>query len=141
MARGRRPPLYRRGPGVCSWCGNEIVDAQGKKNKRRRWHRACLYEYRGMAWSGYIRKKVFARDHGICAKCGTKGPWQADHTIPLWSVPRPIRVEDRERWFGLSNLATLCLPCHKEKTRAEAKERARIKRTQNPKPKYIRERE
>lgn len=46
-------------------------------------------------------------------KCGTV--WEADHIVPLH------RAGDS---FDPSNLQILCIPCHRDKTRQEMKERA-----------------
>lgn len=127
-ARGRRPPLYRRGPGHCSWCGKSLYSADGTLNKRRKWHPGCLREYKLHAWSGWIRRRVYARDRGICAVCGTRGPWNADHIIELADVPKPHKIEDRQYW-GLGNLQTLCVPHHKEKSKLATKARTKARRS------------
>ena len=90
-----------------------------------------------------LREKVFERDNGVCAKCGCKTEvkievamhaddctrreaikaiaeywgfgwnrktlWEADHKLP----------KHRGGTNDLSNLQTLCLPCHAEKTRTK----------------------
>lgn len=80
-----------------------------------------------------MRRAVYKRDRGRCAGCGvktaTKRDWQADHIVPLYKAPR--------EWYywSLSNVQTLCLDCHGEKCRQEAKERAGA-----PRPKRTRRR-
>jgi hypothetical protein len=54
--------------------------------------------------------------------------WHADHIIPLWNIPVDVSLDDRDKYWGLSNIQTLCYGCHKKKTCAEAKERALMRR-------------
>jgi 5-methylcytosine-specific restriction endonuclease McrA len=144
MSAHRRPaiPFSDAPRGTCRWCGEAIVHEDGAKrgepNRRRRWHPACV--------SGYeesdpreARRRVRKRDRGRCATCGLdtvklrgkirgkgafaktrelgfkprKSFWELDHIVPL------IDGGGHE----LSNLQTLCTPCHKRKTTAEAAER------------------
>ena len=58
--------------------------------------------------------------------------WDADHIKPLWSAPRDLGLADRDQWFGVGNLQTLCRPCHKAKSAREAAERATVKRPALP---------
>ena len=147
MRHHRRPPMPTGlRDGECPWCG---INAN---QKRRRWHPECVTAYRIAAFSSDQRSALRRRDHGTCAECGRLNnqwgwkrgrvvharrwgaftevlwqiidDWHADHIRPLWSAPRDMRLEDREQWFGLSNLQTLCSRCHKAKTAREAAERA-----------------
>lgn len=58
----------------------------------------------------------FQRDHFTCQRCGYEaqrmfdGTLNADHIIP----------RSRGGQTVLENLQTMCVPCHKQKTRAEA---------------------
>lgn len=74
---------------------------------------------------------LLERDGGVCARCEVAaGPrldpdglirevgWEADHIIPL----------HRGGPNAMENLQTLCVPCHREKSADEARERARIRR-------------
>jgi HNH endonuclease len=121
MRRSRKPPLFSRGRGICRWCGEKIFTKTKKLDSRRKFHAECLSDYKIMAVSVHRRKAVFERDKGICAKCGKDCSadwlsWEADHIIPLYSIPRPLKKEDRKFW-ELGNLQTLCAaPCHIEKT-------------------------
>lgn len=56
-----------------------------------------------------IRRRVLARDHHRCVRCGQDGN-QVDHIIP-----RKRGGDD-----DLDNLQTLCVECHKRKSSAEA---------------------
>lgn len=71
--------------------------------------------------SGWAQQKrarrVIRRDHGICHVCGHPEADQADHVIPTSEGG-----EDHER----NMRAIHSLPCHRDKTLAEA-ERARVR--------------
>lgn len=110
--------------GCCPWC------KRPSPRGRARWHRECVAEHHA-EHPGHQRQAVQARDHGVCASCTTTPAerqadlragligrqdvaWQADHIVPLADG-------------GLNNLAnlqTLCAPCHRGKTAAEATARA-----------------
>lgn len=66
------------------------------------------------------RNRVMRQNNHACRECKSKaGPFAIDHWIPLWLGGG----EDD------GNLAPLCVePCHREKTKREAKARAKIKR-------------
>ena len=71
-----------------------------------------------------------------CMDCGVLEPtyaMQVDHLEPL--IPLNTALEDmswdevvNRAWCELDNLRPLCKPCHKEKTKAENKERRRLKK-------------
>ena len=66
-----------------------------------------------------VRKWRMAKHHKMvkltCANCGTVGPLEADHIVPL-------HRGGKDEW---SNLQSLCKDCHAAKTAREAGERAR----------------
>lgn len=55
-------------------------------------------------------------------------PWQADHVVPLWSLPESLTWRQRLAYFLLPNLQALCVPCHKAKCAHEARDRADVRR-------------
>lgn len=59
------------------------------------------------------RKAVFKRDNYTCVKCGKKGNINADHIKPFSIFP--------ELRFDINNGQTLCIECHKVKTRKDIK--------------------
>lgn len=66
-----------------------------------------------------FRKSVFARDQGVCAKCGRfDAKFEADHIVALWEGGKD----------ALDNLQTLCRHCHLQKTVGEAPLRAKADR-------------
>jgi len=108
-------------------------------DRRRRWHPICVATYNATDPRA-LRQRVRRRDRGVCALCrvdtlqlrrGFKGRgmwarmrkqgfvprrslWELDHKIPL------IDGGTHE----LSNLQTLCVPCHRKKSAREHSERA-----------------
>jgi hypothetical protein len=80
------------GSGHWNWQGGITPE-----NRRRR----NLKEYKD------CRKLVFARDNFTCLLCGKRGGYlEMDHIKP-WAYFPELR-------YALSNLRTLCKPCHKE---------------------------
>lgn len=60
-----------------------------------------------------IRKALLKRDLGACRHCGLiSDTWQADHIIP---------VHKGGGACGLDNYQTLCVECHKQKTKLDLK--------------------
>lgn len=154
MGEHRRPaiPFSEAARGTCRWCGEEILyesgPHRGELNRRRRWHPHCLKLYEASD-PREARRLVRKRDRGHCAACGLdtnalkrslrgrgrtralrergfvprRSLWELDHIVPL------IDGGGHE----LSNLQTLCTPCHKEKTAEEARKRAkRPKQNRDP---------
>lgn len=61
------------------------------------------------------RTAVFERDDWTCKKCNKRGgKLNADHVIPFF--------KDESLVYDLDNGQTLCVECHREKTRLEMKE-------------------
>ena len=111
---------------------------RGDLDRRRRWHPTCVDVY-NRSDPREARRLVRKRDRGRCAECSldtralgrrTRGRgshrrlralgfsprrslWELDHVVPL------IDGGSHE----LSNLQTLCTPCHRRKTALEARER------------------
>jgi 5-methylcytosine-specific restriction protein A len=144
MSAHRRPsiPFSDAPRGSCRWCGDPILHEDGPKcgepNFRRRWHPTCVDHY-NESDPREARRRVRKRDRGWCAVCGLdtvklrrsirgkgafqktrelgfkprKSFWELDHIVPL------IDGGGHE----LANLQTLCTPCHKRKTSAEAEGR------------------
>lgn len=141
MALERRPsiPFSDAPQGTCRWCGaatlHESGPRKGERNRRRRWHPACVEEY-NRSDPREARRLVRKRDRGFCVACGLdtyalrrrirgrgshrklrelgflprRSLWELDHVLPL------VEGGGHE----LSNLQTLCVPCHRHKTRREA---------------------
>ena len=103
------------GRNLCRWCGTEVTPP-----RRTYCSDACIHEWRLRTDHNYLRSQTFQRDQGICAECGkdTRAAgedWDADHIIPV--------VEGGGE-CDLSNIRTLCIPCHRKVT-AELRKRLR----------------
>lgn len=66
------------------------------------------------------RARVFLAHKGVCELCGEKivGPYEIEHRISWW-----ISKDDSD-----ANLYPCHVACHKPKTKADAKTRAKVKR-------------
>lgn len=65
------------------------------------------------------REKIIARQDGVCKRAYCEDPaTDVDHIIPLWCGGSNLDT----------NLEGLCHPCHLQKTKSEAKARAKAKR-------------
>lgn len=58
-----------------------------------------------------LRWEILRRDRFRCVLCGTPGPLEIDHVLPVRSHP--------ELGFDPANLQTLCPSCHGRKTQQE----------------------
>jgi 5-methylcytosine-specific restriction endonuclease McrA len=155
MPEHRRPEI--RFPdvprGTCRWCGSPILREsgakQGDRDCRRRWHPACVDAY-NESDPREARRRARKRDRGVCRACGLdtnrlrrsargrgraaklralgfvprRSLWELDHVVPL------IDGGGHE----LSNLQTLCVPCHRAKSAQETRERAERRRDRARRP-------
>ena len=153
MSAHRRPTIRfsDASRGTCRWCGEEILHGPGPKegrvDYRRRWHPDCVSEY-NLTDPREMRRRIRRRDRGVCRACGLdtnalrrelrgkgrtkrlrelgflprRSLWELDHVVPL------IGGGSHEA----SNLQTLCVPCHRQKSAAETRERARARATELP---------
>ena len=110
------PPFKHSSLGTCVGCGEDTGRPRG------RWCNKCGDKWWIIKSPSYARHHVYRRDRGVCAECGFDGGganWHVDHVLPLWQA-------DRDPWFWtLSNLQTLCVPCHNSKSAREANQRAK----------------
>lgn len=138
--------LYSDAPrGQCRWCGQPITKPDETVDRRRRWHAECLEVYQ-LSWPAYARGKLWRRDQGVCAECGTQCrhagdmPYKgfvntygqqigkpAEDQRPGWHVDHIVELIDGGT-HTLDNMQTLCIPCHNLKTADHAGERARVRR-------------
>ena len=95
---------------------------------------ACVHEWKLRSDPGYLRKQVFARDRGVCVRCGVdteslrrdkrKLDYQARRQFEkewggrrnLWDADHIVPVAEGGGECDLSNMRTLCLKCHREET-------------------------
>jgi len=137
----------------CTWCGGPVP-----KGRRRWCSAECIHEFRIRYDWQYIRQAVYDRDGGVCCLCGcdTEGARKWWGRIDRCSARHSLRDMDivdamtscgwgryyRRDWWEADhiharadggrdhpdNLRTLCLPCHKARTAAWRRRRARGRR-------------
>ena len=130
------------GKNLCRWCKTEV-----KPPKRTFCgDPTCLQEWKIRSNPGFARERVFERDKGVCQSCGldTEALKRVLFELRLVSVVEYYRLTrhylafygfgfrvDDHYWemdhrkavvlgggsCGLDNLWTLCIPCHRRKTR------------------------
>lgn len=139
--RSRDPRLER----LCRLCARI-----GLPTFRHLWHPKCselasaIYQpWIGIQW-------VMRRQRGLCAGCRNvlakpkpnpkrsdhaiyweeiTGPGvEIDHIVPLWKVALMPPERQTIRWWLPGNLQGLCRICHRDKTKAEAAERAQSRK-------------
>jgi 5-methylcytosine-specific restriction protein A len=108
-------------------------------DRRRRWHPICVARYNATDPRA-LRRRVRRRDRGVCALCRVdtmqlrrsfkgRGMWarmRKHGFVPrrsLWELDHKIPLIDGGT-HDLSNLQTLCVPCHRKKSALEHSERA-----------------
>lgn len=142
-----RLPQLRKDAGgkpLCRWCDKPVPKG------RRSWCSAqCVQEYRERADWNYIREQIIKRDK-VCRVCGAcradrKRVWTAMPLLhrrgneQVWGPHSEIRyafevdhilaVEDGGT-DDPSNLRLLCVPCHKDRTRKQRRDKALERRGQ-----------
>lgn len=108
-------PFHEFAPTINNLCGCGCgVELTGRKT---RWaSKECAdgaYEKYAILKgnTGIIRKALFVLEQGYCRHCGVySDDWQADHIVPVYKGGGGC---------GIENFQTLCLDCHKEKTRKD----------------------
>jgi 5-methylcytosine-specific restriction endonuclease McrA len=140
------------GKNLCHWCSKELDPPM----KTFCGDPICMHEYKIRSNSSYAREQVFKRDKGVCASCGldTEKLREVLTAVRLESeeiyldLVRQYRRKYKfgfhldKHWYemdhilpvaegggscGLNNLQTLCLVCHRSKTR-EQRRRKRCRR-------------
>jgi 5-methylcytosine-specific restriction endonuclease McrA len=139
------PSTLERGPGgrpLCRWCRAEVP-----KGRRTFCSDTCVHEWKLRTDPGYLREQVFARDRGVCAKCGAdtialrrdmrkldfaarrqflkRWKLREGSRKSLWDADHVVPVAEGGGQCDLSNMRTLCLLCHGEAT-AALRERLRV---------------
>ena len=128
-------PTGPNGLALCRWCELEIL----ARRRRTFCSDYCVDQWRLRTDPGYLRDRVFARDHGVCQACAadtiaiylalkrSRGAARAAglslyglKTITsrrsLWDADHIRPVAEGGGQCDLDNLRTLCLPCHREAT-------------------------
>jgi len=129
----------KRQRGPCRWCGGRVPP--------RRFTfcgPACVHEWKLRTDPGYLREQVFARDRGVCARCGLDTEAMRKHKRKLdfsarkqfekewgirrhlWDADHIVPVAEGGGECDLSNMRTLCLRCHRKAT-TELRERIKTR--------------
>jgi 5-methylcytosine-specific restriction endonuclease McrA len=124
-------PKGANGRCLCRWCGLEVP--AGRQTFCSDW---CVEEWKLRSDPGHLRERVFERDRGVCAGCGLdcltefkrirrlRGPsrikaavaWGLKGRKSLWDADHIIPVSEGGGECDLSNMQTLCLKCHRNRT-------------------------
>jgi 5-methylcytosine-specific restriction protein A len=123
--------IKRRQRGQCRWCGIAVP-----KGRLTFCGESCVHQWKLRTDPGYLRAQVFARDHGVCAQCGSdtealrkdkrkldyraRRQFEKDwgHRRSLWDADHIVPVAEGGGECDLSNMRTLCLLCHRQATSA-----------------------
>ncbi len=114
----QREACWKRDKGVCATCGIVAV--------RKGWRRGQKVYY-----AAPMRSKL-GGGIGTPVEWCDLHDWHADHIKPLWSVPPHLPLSERDAWWGIENLQTLCHACHRAKTKREAADRSAHRRLPSP---------
>lgn len=142
----KKLPKGPNGLPLCRWCQLEVL------NRRRRTFCSdyCVDQWRLRTDPGYLRERVFLRDHGICAVCKTDtnavysalkrargaarvaglrlyGMKTITSRRTLWDADHILPVAEGGGQCDLDNIRTLCVLCHREAT-AQLRQRLRERR-------------
>jgi 5-methylcytosine-specific restriction protein A len=119
-----RKQVYKRDRGVCKECGRSAADLVEKLSRERPSLKVGDdHEAQKLAWAALLDSLIaegFDR-YSLLERI----LWQADHIV---------EVINGGGTCGLDNLQTLCVPCHKRKTRRLAAERAAARRQSTGQP-------
>ena len=130
-------PLNQEGYRCCRYCNKSITC----KRRKTFCSAECVNEYLLRSNNRYLRKKVFARDKGVCVLCEIdtklvareilKHPIKSEERekilknydispkrkikirMGVWDADHIIPVKNGGGQCGLDNLRTLCIKCHK----------------------------
>lgn len=141
----RDPKQLPKGPNgrpLCRYCGQET-----KPPRKTFCSEECIHHFKIQSSGGYARKQVFERDRGVCRQCGLdteqlkslllrvrleKGEAAYRELVRRYRAKYRFGFElEKHYWEAdhvkavclgggsatLDNLTTLCLPCHRKKTR------------------------
>lgn len=103
--------LFPAKSGVCACGCNSILPQNRKKWFSNECRNSAYIQFATIKGdNAIIRHALFEIDEGYCRNCGVfTEDWQADHIL---SVVNGGGASD------ISNFQTLCLGCHKEKTKS-----------------------
>lgn len=138
------------GKPLCRWCKGAVMPP------RRSWcSDECVHEFLIRSGAESLRRAVYKRDKGICKQCGgdtdkilrvtsrtdNNDIWQVfrsmgfnrDRFQSLWEADHILEVSAGGE-TSLENIQTLCVPCHKAKTKQMHADRKFARTGIKPKP-------
>lgn len=92
----RCPAVYREDApaGICRWCGEPLLDADGKPlSGRIKWHQACTTEFQTLWWAQVTRSALCEERGARCEQCGAH---VCDPLKPYHSEHRSCSAEEIE---------------------------------------------
>ncbi|HSU30107.1 MAG TPA: HNH endonuclease signature motif containing protein [Bryobacteraceae bacterium] len=124
-------PKGANGRALCRWCNLEVP--AGRSTFCSSW---CVEEWKLRSNPGHLRERVLERDHGVCALCHLdciaelrsikrlRGParlralaeWNMGRRKSLWDADHIQPVVEGGGECDLSNMQTVCLKCHRQRT-------------------------
>lgn len=113
-----RARVKERDHGVCAKCG---MDTQRLKRILRFVHQSLRILLGESSWGDafwFNREMTILYGVNPWRQINEQCKWEADHIVEVVSGGEPY----------LSNIQTLCVPCHKGKTKQQAGERAQLRR-------------
>jgi 5-methylcytosine-specific restriction endonuclease McrA len=131
-----RNQVFKRDHGVCAACGIDTVDLESKYDGRRLARENPCPGYQSDRFQAY---RKWSRDHEqhqreLMARWKREyasNGWPKSPTFDaLWQADHILEVVNGGGKCGLENIQTLCIPCHKAKTKRLVAERARLRRLQ-----------
>jgi len=147
-------PKGPNGRALCRFCKAVEVSPP----KRTFCSDLCVHEFKIRSQAGYAREQVLQRDRGVCRTCGLdteklrqllyrvkveKGDDPYNDLLQHYEKTTGYRFDLQKHFFevdhirpvdwgggscGLDNLQTLCVSCHKTKTRRQRRMKTRGKR-------------
>jgi 5-methylcytosine-specific restriction endonuclease McrA len=122
-----QPERNDAGEPVCRWCRQVITAAR----RRTFCSDPCVHEWRLRSSPSYVREQVWARDAGVCRRCGfdvraAERAWKRERppktdraarrrwraARPRWEADHILPVADGGGECGLENYRLLCRACH-----------------------------
>ena len=129
-------PKGPNGRCLCRWCQLEVP-----AGRQTFCSAFCVEEWRLRSNPTHLRERVFERDKGICALCGTNcvaeyahirklrgtarlkavAAWGLKNRKSLWDADHIVPVAEGGGECDLSNMRTLCLKCHRRRHAEESR--------------------
>lgn len=104
------PNIYKENEikGLCKVCGK--LKNEWEKRRKKYCTQSCNDKYQEcfLYWSTFASR--FLKENPECLICKSKNQLQVDHIIP---------VAITNKTFDKNNLQTLCVKCHREKTKGD----------------------